>query len=148
MFSQASENFYPWQTASHLERRYSDKYVFNLIWRTKEQVWHWSFPSLSTRTTPLPQLPHQHKWDQNQPRSSCCRKRVIKFIQTSICAQAEFLPLHYPELRAAGRLRRWLCHKTSQPGPTFMNEIAVFFSKCETGDHGWVPPFFTKPLGE
>lgn len=48
------------------------------------------------------QQPNQYKRDQNQLQGSYCRKEDIKFI----CAQAESLPLHYPELRAARSLRR------------------------------------------
>lgn len=105
-------------------------------------------PSLSTRATPLPQLPHQYKWDQNQLWSSCCKKNDIKFIQTPICAQAEFLPLHYPQLQEAGSLGRRLCHETAWPGPTFMNEIAGFFPNVRSETMDECHLFFTKPLGE
>lgn len=118
----------------HLERRYIDKYVFNLIWREKKKkrTGVTLIPPITVNQNNSPtraptQQPNQYERDQNQLQSSCCRKKDIKFIQTSICAQAEFLPLHYPELWAARSLRRWLCHKTAWPGPTFMNEVAGFF---------------------
>lgn len=101
--------------------------------------------SQSNSPTPAPtQLPNHYKWDQNQ--SSHFRKKDINFSQTSICAQAEFLPLCYPQLQAAGRLWRSLpIRPHDQATHLWMRWL---FSKCKTVDHGWLPPFFpTKPSG-
>lgn len=107
---------------------------------------HWTLTITVSQSISLSQLPDQHKWDQNELRSSCCRKREMNFTQTSIWAQAEFLPLRYPQLQAARRLRRLLLSQAAHLWMKWLfspniRQQTVF--EC----HLFNPPSPTKPLG-
>lgn len=141
MFSQAPKNSYPWHNSSHLEENKNlSIYSSYLVWqKTGGTLIPPITVSENNSPTPAPtQLPNHYKRDQNQ--SSHFRKKDINFSQTSICAQAEFLPLCFPQLQAAGRLRRSLpIRPHGQATHLWMRWL---FSKCKTVDHGWLPPFF------
>lgn len=115
-------------------------------------MWHWSLLSLSTRTTPLPQLPPSCQTSTNGIRINyrvhAAERKILNSSKHPSVPRLSFCPYIIQSSEQPGVSGGDSAIRPHGQAPHLWMKLLVF-SKCKIGDHGWVPLFFlTKPLGE